>query len=173
MPTNKNAQLRYQVLDRCFSDFTRKYSIDDLIDKVNDVLYDLNGTEVSMRQIREDIKYMRDRVTYNAPIKAYPWDGKKCYYRYTDRDFSIFNNELSIEEINTLRSTLDMLGNYRGIPGNAWLEEVISNLEYRFGIKSNKNNVVAFEQNEQLKGLEYLSEVIDAAVNHRPLYIYY
>ena len=68
MPTNKNAQLRYQVLDRCFSDFIHKYSIDDLIDKVNDVLYDLNGTEVSMRQIREDIKYMRDRVTYNAPI---------------------------------------------------------------------------------------------------------
>ena len=173
MPTNKNAQLRYQVLDRCFSDFTRKYSIDDLIDKVNDVLYDLNGTEVSMRQIREDIKYMRDRVTYNAPIKAYPWDGKKCYYRYEDRDFSIFNNELSVEEVNTLRSTLDMLGNYRGIPGNSWLEEVISNLEYRFGIKSNKNNVVAFEQNEQLKGLEYLSEVIDATVSHTPLHIYY
>ncbi len=173
MPTNKNAQLRYQVLDRCFSDFTHKYSIDDLIDKVNDVLYDLNGTEVSMRQIREDIKYMRDRVTYNAPIKAYPWDGKKCYYRYEDRDFSIFNNDLSVEEVNKLRSTLDMLNNYRGIPGNSWLEEVISNLEYRFGIKSNKDNVIAFEQNEQLKGLEYLSEVIDAAVNHTPLIIYY
>lgn len=173
MPTNKNAQLRYQVLDRCFSDFTHKYSIDDLIDKVNDVLYDLNGTEVSMRQIREDIKYMRDRVTYNAPIKAYPWDGKKCYYRYEDRDFSIFNNDLSVEEVNKLRSTLDMLNNYRGIPGNSWLEEVISNLEYRFGIKSNKDSVIAFEQNEQLIGLEYLSEVIDAAVNHTPLIIYY
>ena len=173
MPTNKNAQLRYQVLDRCFSDFIHKYSIDDLIDKVNDVLYDLNGTEVSMRQIREDIKNMRDRVTYNAPIKAYPWDGKKCYYRYEDRDFSIFNNDLSVEEVNKLRSTLDMLNNYRGIPGNSWLEEVISNLEYRFGIKSNKDNVIAFEQNEQLKGLEYLSEVIDAAVNHTPLIIYY
>ena len=172
MPTNKNAQLRYQVLDRCFSDFTHKYSIDDLIDKVNDVLYDLNGTEVSMRQIREDIKYMRDRVTYNAPIKAYPWDGKKCYYRYEDRDFSIFNNDLSVEEVNKLRSTLDMLNNYRGILGNSWLEEVISNLEYRFGIKSNKDNVIAFEQNEQLIGLEYLSEVIDAAVNHTPLIIY-
>ena len=120
MPTNKNAQLRYQVLDRCFSDFTHKYSIDDLIDKVNDVLYDL-----------------------------------------------------SVEEVNKLRSTLDMLNNYRGIPGNSWLEEVISNLEYRFGIKSNKDHVIAFEQNEQLKGLEYLSEVIDAAVNHTPLIIYY
>ena len=32
MPTNKNAQLRYQILDRCFSDFSRKYEIQDLVD---------------------------------------------------------------------------------------------------------------------------------------------
>lgn len=37
MPTNKNAQLRYQLLDRCFSDFQRKYFIEDLLDKDNDV----------------------------------------------------------------------------------------------------------------------------------------
>ena len=61
--------LRYQVLDRCFSDFKRKYEIDDLVDKVNEVLYDLNVTEVKLRQIWDDIKYMRDRMTYNAPIR--------------------------------------------------------------------------------------------------------
>ena len=85
MPTNKNALLRYQILDRCFSDFHRKYEIDDLVEKVNEALYDLYGTEVSVRQIRDDIKYMRDRVTYDAPIKAYQYDGKKCYYRYEDK----------------------------------------------------------------------------------------
>ena len=68
MPTNKNAQLRYQILDRCFSDYHHKYTIDDLIKKVNEALFDLCGTQISIRQIREDIKYMRDRVTYNAPI---------------------------------------------------------------------------------------------------------
>ena len=69
MPTNKNALIRYKVLDRCFSDFRRRYEIDDLIDEVNETLYDLYGTSVSLRQIREDIKYMRDRVTYDAPIR--------------------------------------------------------------------------------------------------------
>lgn len=165
--------LRYQVLDRCFSDFTRKYEINDLLEQVNDALYDLYGTEVALRQIRDDIKYMRDRVTYNAPIKAYPYDGKKCYYRYEDRNFSIFKNELSVKEVNELRSTIEMLGKYRGIAGNAWLEEVISNLEYRFGVKSNNDNIVAFDQNLQLKGLEFLSELIDSAVNHTPLNIIY
>ena len=173
MPVNKNALLRYQVLDRCFSDFKRKYEIADLLEQVNDALYDLYGTEVGLRQIRDDIKYMRDRVTYNAPIKAYQYDGKKCYYRYEDRNFTIFNNELSVSEVNELRSTIEMLGKYRGVAGNAWLEEVISNLEYRFGIKSNNENIVSFDQNAQLKGLEFLSELIDSAVNHTPLKIIY
>ena len=66
-----------------------------------------------------------------------------------------------------------MLSRYRGIPANAWLEEVISNLEYRFGVKSNSENVVAFEQVEQLKGLEFLSDLIDAAVAHQPLMVHY
>ena len=173
MPTNKNALLRYQILDRCFSDFSRKYEIDDLVDKVNSALYDLYGTEVSVRQIRDDIKYMRDRITYDAPIKAYQYDGKKCYYRYEDRNFSIFNNELSAEEVTSLRSTIEMLARFRDGSKNAWLEEVISNLEYRFGVKGHTENVVSFEQNEQLRGLNFLGELIDSAIHHHPLRIIY
>ncbi|MDY6421110.1 MAG: WYL domain-containing protein [Succinivibrio dextrinosolvens] len=143
------------------------------MDKVSDALYDLYGKEVSLRQIREDIKYMRDRVTYNAPIKAYPLVGKRCYYRYEDRDFSIFNNELSVDDVNKLQSTIDMLGRFRGSAANVWLEEVISNLEYRFGLKSNAEHLVSFEQNEELKGIENLAEIIDSTVNHQTLEITY
>ncbi len=173
MPTNKNAQLRYQILDRCFRNTRRKYEIEDLMDEVNETLNDVNGKGVGIRQIREDIKYMRDSATFNAPIEAVPYDGKKCYYRYSDINFSIFNNELSDEELENLRSTIEMLGHYRGIPANAWLEEVISNLEYHFGVKPNNENLVSFEQNENLKGLEFLSDVIDATVRHQPLNIIY
>lgn len=173
MPTNKNANLRYQILDRCFSDYHHRYTIDNLIEKVNEVLTDLCGTQVSIRQIREDIKYMRDRVTYNAPIEAYPFDGRKSYYRYSDPSFSIFNNELSTEEVASLRSAIDILSRFRGVPSNAWLENVISSLEYRFGIKPNTENVVSFEQNELLKGTEFLGDLIDAALNHQPLNLLY
>ena len=170
---NKNAQLRYQILDRCFSNFNRKYTFDELLEIVNDKLYDLNGTKVSVRQLRADIENMTYRP-YSAPIKSYPMGfGKKRYYRYTDKNFSIFKNELSVEEVTSLRSTIEMLGRYRGIASYAWLEEVISNLEYRFGIKSNSENLVEFDQNEQLKGIEYLSDLIDATVNHRPISLLY
>ena len=172
MPTNKNALLRYQILDRCFSNRYRKYTIEDLVDAVNEALYDMYGSEVSMRQIRDDIKYMRDRVSYNAPIEAVPFDGKRCFYRYSDPNYTIFNTELTTEEVTKLCSTINMLGRYRG-GANRWLEEVISNLELRFGIKTNREHIVAFEQNDQLRGLEFLSELIDSAINHQPLNLLY
>ncbi len=173
MATNKNAQFRYQILDRCFSNFQKRYEIDDLLDEVNEQLLDIFGTTVSIRQIREDIKYMRDRLTFNAPIEAVPYDGKKCFYRYSDRNFSIYNNDLSVADLNKLKSTIDILGRFRGSVANLWLEEVISNLEYRFGLKSNAEHLISFEQNEQLKGIEHLADIIDATVNHQTLEIVY
>ena len=172
MPINKNALLRYQILDRCFSDRHRRYEIEDLVDKVNDALLDMYGKTVSLRQIRADITYMRDRVSYNAPIVARPIEGRRCYYTYEDPHFSIFSSELSVEEVKNLLSTIDMLGRYRS-PKNAWLEEVISSLELRFGIKANRDKVVSFEQNDQLKGIEFLSDLIDAIINHLPLKMTY
>ena len=41
MPINKNALLRYQILDRCFSDRHNRYEIEDLVDKVNEALLDI------------------------------------------------------------------------------------------------------------------------------------
>ena len=172
MPINKNALLRYQILDRCFSDRHRRYEIEDLVDKVNEALLDMYGKTFSLRQIRADITYMRDRVSYNAPIVARPIEGRRCYYTYEDPRFSIFSSELSVEEVKNLLSTIDMLGRYRS-PKNAWLEEVISSLELRFGIKANRDKVVSFEQNDQLRGLEFLSDLIDSIINHQPLKMIY
>ena len=139
---------------------------------MNDDLLDMYGKTVSLRQIRADITYMRDRVSYNAPIVAIPIEGRRCYYTYEDSDFSIFSSELSVEEVKNLLSTIDMLGRYRS-PKNAWLEEVISSLELRFGIKANRDKIVSFEQNDQLRGIEFLSDLIDAIINHQPLKMTY
>lgn len=173
MQKGSKASLRYFILDKCFSNTHHQYTIDELLDIVNEKLGDKEGSSISIRQLRKDIQDMRDRVMYDAPITAYPLDGRKCYYRYSDPDFSVFNNELSSEEIENLQTTIKMLGKYRGIPANAWIEEVVSSLEYRFGIKANSENLISFEQNEQLNGLEYLSTIIDATINHQPLNIDY
>lgn len=175
MPINKNAEFRFQVLDRCFSDFRHKYNIDDLLEKVNEQLYDTNGpaSMIKMRQLRSDLNAIRKMLPDGIYLDAIPYDGKSCYYRYSESDFSIYKNELTVSEVQNLRSTIEMLSKYRGLPSNGWLEEVISNLEIRFGVKGNAENLVSFGQNEQLKGIEYLSNIIDATINHQPLDIEY
>jgi len=173
MSANKNAQLRYRILDTCFRNNRRQFTIDDLVDEVNVKLNDIYGISVSLRQIREDIKFMRDSVGYDAPIEAYPFDGRRCYYRYSDPDFSIFTSELSSEEVKKLGEAVGILSRFRGMPSFEWVEQVVSDLEYRFGGKPNKENVVSFDQNERLRGLEHLSPLVDAAVNHQALKILY
>lgn len=175
MPKNKNAEYRFFVLDRCFSDFHHKYTIDDLLEKVNDKLYDVNGSQsmIKERQLRGDINAIRKMLPDGVYLEAKTFDGKKCYYRYSESDFSIYNNELSVSEVESLRSTIEMLSKYRGLPVNGWLEEVISNLEIRFGVKGDAENLISFAQNEMLQGLEYLSTVIDATISHQPLDIEY
>lgn len=175
MPVNRNASYRYQVLDRCFSDFRHKYDVEELLEAVNERLYDVRGhkSEIGKRQLRDDIKAIRNMLPIDVTLETIPFDGKKCYYRYSDSSSSIYNNELSVEEVQNLRATIEMLNKYRGLPSNVWLEEVISNLELRFGVKSNRENLISFGQNDQLQGLEHLSELIEATVSHRPLLITY
>lgn len=52
MPTNKNAAIRYQTLDKCFRDRRHRYYMEDLIDKCEEAIYYYNGVGgVSRRQI--------------------------------------------------------------------------------------------------------------------------
>lgn len=176
MATNKHAQKRYQILDKCFRDVDHYYTIENLLDEVNYELSRSLGTHVSLRQLRYDINEMRSSDMFNAPIVTERIGSKgdfHYYYRYSDPDFSIYKNDLSDQEMDMLRSAIDMLGRYRGMPSTAWLEEVVSNLEYRFGIVPNSENVVSFSQNENLQGLEFLAQVIEATAHHKPLKVLY
>lgn len=56
---------------------------------------------------------------------------------------------------------------------DAWLEDVISNLEFRFGVKPDTENIVSFDHNDLLKGTEFLGELIESALNHQPLNLLY
>lgn len=170
MPTNKKAQLRYEVLDQCFRDFNRKYTIEDLLDEVNDALVKYNCEPIKIRQLRLDIKDMKER---GAKIEAIPMYGKVCYYRYDNPHYALYRTELSLEDLEELRSTIKMLSHYKTMPGNEWMEEVISSMEYRFGVKPDAEKLIDFEKNDQLKGLTNLSTLIDATVEHQTLEINY
>lgn len=172
MPTNKDAEVRYRIIDRCLSDRLRKYTIYDLVEEVNRQLLDLLGKTVCKRTIQKDLEELTCRP-YCAPIESYKGPSRMHYIHYSDDGYSIYNNDLSVKEVQTLQSVIDMLGRFRGCTTHAWLEEVISNLEYRFGIKNHTQRLIAFEENGQLQGLEHLATLIDATLHHYAIELNY
>ncbi|MBR3081181.1 MAG: hypothetical protein IKH01_15450 [Prevotella sp.] len=113
MPVNKNALLRYKIIDRCLRNRYRRWTIEDLVDAVSDALYDMEGISksVSIRTVQSDIQIMRsDRLGYNAPIEVY--DQK--YYRYADPNYSITDMPLTAEDFNLIAKAVEMLGKVEG-----------------------------------------------------------
>ena len=55
MPVDKQVMLRYQVLNKCFRNRYRDYTIDDLVDECNKALRRIDKQDVSKRTIQNDI----------------------------------------------------------------------------------------------------------------------
>jgi len=94
MPTNKNASIRYQALDKCFLDYRHRYYIN----------------------------FMESDSCWSIPVERKK-DDKKVYYRYENSNFSINEQPLSDKEAQQLQTVILILSRFRGIPSNEWVDE--------------------------------------------------
>ena len=165
MATNKNAQLRYQTLDRCFRNPGRRYYIEDLIEECNRALLDLDpfSSGIKRRQIFDDIKFMQDSQSYNAPIEKHK-DGRRVYYRYEDLNFSINNQPLNEQDAQQLKESLITLSRIKGMPQFEWVEELKIRLEQSFNL-STEETILSFDENQYLKGREFIGGIYQAIIN--------
>ncbi|MEG1498522.1 MAG: WYL domain-containing protein [Bacteroidales bacterium] len=172
MSTNKHAQIRYRTLDNCFRNPGRRYYIEDLVTACNEDLYNQMGLMdgVKMRQVQEDIKSME--TIWDIPLEKVR-DGKRVYYRYEDRSYSINNQPLNETEIIQLKETIYMLNHFKGMPQFDWMEEILARLESAFNLRGTHVNIVDFEQNPYLKGLHFFSDIFNAIINKQTLNIRY
>lgn len=173
MSRNKHQEVRLRVLDQCFRNRQRQYTINDLVEACNDAIGDIYGSSISLRTIRDDIKFMRDSQGYNAPIVTKEWDGKKCIYYYSDPHFSIYKTELSQPEIDKLKATVQILSRFKGLPQFEWMDGLLTGLEDKFSIRGNDDCVIGFEQNIDYIAVDYLSSLFDAIINKQVLNIHY
>lgn len=173
MSINKNAYLRYQVLDKCFSNRYRMFFIEDLLEEVNKALEEFNGdgSKVERRQLFDDIKFMESEAGFSIPLERVR-QGKKVYYRYSEADFSIQNQKISDDEIETINSALMVLLRFRGIPQFEWVNEIFPKLQSAFQDKE-PTEVISFDQNEYLVGLDNLPTLYKSITNKSALYIEY
>ena len=98
MPINKNAFLRYRIIDGCL---TRKFLRDEVRDntmpQIIDTIEKQLDISISDSMFHKDIQNMK-RI-FSAPIK---FDRIRNRYCYTEPDFSIKEFPLTHEEIEAL-----------------------------------------------------------------------
>ncbi|MDM1406585.1 WYL domain-containing protein [Myroides sp. DF42-4-2] len=173
MATNKLALLRYRILDECLQNRFRKWTLDDLIEKVADGLYEYEGidTGISKRTIQMDIQTMRsDSLGYNAPIVVVD----RKYYTYEDPQYSIKNSPINDADMEKLKEVVAILKHLNGFSQVDEMSEVIAKLDNSLLTRSTKApNYIQMEGNPLLKGIKFISPLYEAIKNKQTLLIEY
>ncbi len=178
MPTNKNAQLRYQVLDKCLSNWSRRYYIEDLVDACNEALYLYNGETkdgggVKKRQVQDDLKFIESEEGYAMLIDAIQ-DGHRKYYRYHKKGASIKEQPINQEEFDLIHDALILLKRFEGVPQFEWLDDLEKRLYTTSKLGEALDSVVSFQHNPYLKGMDtYYKPIFNSIVNKRVIEIVY
>ena len=174
MPINKNALIRYQALDRCFSNPGRRYDINALLEICNDALfeYNQNATGIKKRQLYEDIRFMESSQGYSIELEKTK-EGRRTFYCYADLNFSISKNPINELEAEQLKSAMMVLTRFKGMPQFEWVNELLPKLDQAFLFKNHNNHVMTFENNPYLTGLEFIEPVFNAISHKKSLSITY
>lgn len=166
MATNKNALIRYKHLDMLLSDRHHYYDINDLTEKVNEMLYEDGFKTVTRRCIEKDLVYLTERP-FCAPIERTKRNGKNCVF-YKNASFSIFKQEMSREERNLLREVLSTIGQFDGLDNFEWLEK------FKIGLGYNRHRqIISFSNNPYLKNSNLLGTLFDYISNKVVIRLYY
>jgi len=173
MPANRNALIRYKTIDACLRNRLKKWTLDMLMEKVSDSLYEYEGIDkgISRRTIQADIQMMRsDRLGYNAPIII----KDKKYYTYGDASYSITNIPLSTQDLELMNEAVEVLKQFKGFSHFTSLNEVVQKLEdHVYTAAHQTQSVIEFEKNEQLKGLQYLDVIYNAIIHQKTIELEY
>ncbi len=165
MGKTKAQEIRIRVIERCLK--RGSYSNPELMDRCNEALRDYGYDLIASRQtIVSDIDYMRAEPN-NAPIIVVG-KGKNTRYTYSDKSFSIYNQELSEEEYHSIKQALGVVQRFKGMPRFAWIDEI----EARFRFQSGPS-VVGFEDCQNNAGINFFSRLFEAITQKQALTITY
>lgn len=173
MAVNKLALLRYKCIDECLQNPYRKWTLENLIEKVSEALYEYEGitTGISKRTIQGDIQTMRsDKLGYNAPIIV----SKNKYYSYEDANYSITNSPINDQDLGKMKEVVSILKHLSGFDHFNEMNEIVTKLESKYdqSISKNESNI-QFEENKLLKGLNFLNLLYQSISKQKPVFIEY
>lgn len=162
MPKNREALIRYRVINRLIVD--RKYvSLKEMATACEDAL---DKAPLSVRTLRQDLFDMRNnrQLGYFAPIE---YDHSERAYHYTDPNYSIDRLPLTGDEVDALAFAGKMLEQYRDTePFNharGAVDKILEHMKIRKALeKSSYRDFVDFERPLASGGSEFIEPLINA-----------
>lgn len=144
MATNKKAQIRYQVLDKCFRNSGRRYFIKDLMNECSKVLTEIDPKSIGIcrRQIFDDIAFMESSEGWSIDLVR-----------------------------NRLLTSLQTISQFKGMPQFEWMYELLPKLTQ--GIPQIPNTIMEFDNNQDLTGIEHIGTIYNAILYKKVLQIDY
>ena len=170
MPVDRQVTLRYQVLNKCFRDLYREYTIDDLVEACNAALRKADKKEVSKRAIQKDIADME--MEYGIRLNEDFKRGRKRLYRYYDTSYTLPQFKMDDGDRFKIQAAVNVLENYEGEPVLDWARTLLMQIESGlFG--SDSSSVVSFQSNPDLKGISLFGDILRAIINKKVLKLTY
>lgn len=170
MPVDKQVLLRYQVLNKCFRNRYREYTIDDLVDECNKALRRMDKPDVSKRTIQNDINTLE--ADYHIRLNENLRQGRKRLYRYTDTSYSLPLYRMDDEERNKIEDAIYVLKDFEGEPLYDWVRTILMQIEGGL-FDGESSPVVSFQTNLDYTGLNHFSKLLQAIIKKRVLKIEY
>lgn len=174
MSTNKHAIIRYQTLDKCFANSGKRFYIENLLEACNKALFEFEPASngIKKRQLYDDIRFMESEQGWSIPLEKIK-EGRRAFYKYADADFSINNQPLNEAEAEQLKAAMLVLTRFKGLPQFEWVQELIPKLDKTFNLSKKNQEVISFDNNQFLKGTEFISPLFNAIQHKQTLTINY
>ena len=170
MPVDKQVLLRYQVLNKCFRNRYREYTIDDLVDECNKALRRMDKPDVSKRTIQNDINTLE--ADYHIALNENLRQGRKRLYRYVDTSYSLPLYRMNDEERNKIEDAIYVLKDFEGEPLYDWVRTILMQIEGGL-FDGESSPVVSFQSNLDYTGIHHFSRLLQAILTKRVLKLRY
>jgi predicted DNA-binding transcriptional regulator YafY len=171
MPKVKDFYHRIEFIDECFRQHGKKWTIEALLECVNQKLEDRFEESVSKRTLQYALTYLIDEK--QAPIQKVR-EGSRVLYYYADANYSIKNLPLTDEEVLLLKDAIEIIKQIGSISIAQEALSVIGKLEK--SIEENPGTdrtIIQFERQTVATGLEHLDDLFSAVKGKTVLKITY
>ncbi len=172
MPKNKQAYIRYRIIDACIRNRQKPYPSKEELIKSCEVI-----AVVSLRTIEQDLYDMQhdEELAYFAPIR---YDKRQKGYYYEDSKYSISNIPLKENDLYALEFAVALLRQFEGIDTVARFGEAVAKIEDYVNVRSlisekDMAQVIQLEQGTSRSGQEYLSEILGAVKEQKTIRFVY